>query len=293
MRPLGIAAGMIKQLSHVPKGLEQLVDHITFGSFTLKPRDGNKEPVYWFDEERQASINAVGLKNQGLPAFLDEMVTHEAQFRELIDAGCKIRLSLAPLVAGELIEMVKILYAYKEIVSWLIHEVESNAACPNHRSDGGKLHDVLAHDPIALKALMKEGSLYTGRKAIKIAPYMNPESLFKCVVNATMFGFDTIVSGNTLKQSSIIGGVQRLSVDQGGMAGTPLLKSGVEQVSYLKALTNRIVETQRPNITGCGGIMNAPSARKYLDAGADTGQVATYYMQYGVNGVRDLVSELV
>ena len=76
-RRVGIAAGIIKHMSHVSDGLPHFVDHITFDSFTLHEREGNKEPLYRFNERTRMSVNAVGLKNGGLRHFLEKDF-HEA-----------------------------------------------------------------------------------------------------------------------------------------------------------------------------------------------------------------------
>lgn len=289
-RIIGIAAGLIKSINHVPRRLASLVDHITFGSYTPEKREGNKEPTYWFDQDARSSINAIGLKNEGLPYFLKHELTQVIGLRE---QGCKIRVSLAPLKQGDLREMIA-----QGIVLGLtpenIDELEINAACPNHRDEDNKLHAVLAHDPIALQMLMEESEAYKGPKAIKIAPDMSPKSLGACAFLACEYGFTSIVSANTLLADSVIHGVQRLSVPKGGLAGAALLERAVRQVRELRLILDRIgSNAEIPRIIACGGVMSAHEARQHLAAGADDlVQVATYFHEYGVSGVRDLVVEL-
>ena len=164
-RHIGIAAGLIKRAGHVDEGLPSLVSHVTFGSFTLEPRDGNKEPVYWFDEATGMSLNAVELKNQGIEDFLWNDLP---MLEHLPRAGCEVRISLAPLKSGDLAEMIRVLFRY-QLTNPVVSEIEVNAACPNHKDESGRLHDVLAHDPNALNELMSEAMEYRGPKAIKIA----------------------------------------------------------------------------------------------------------------------------
>lgn len=286
-RFVGIAAGMIKTAVHVDVGLPHLVDHITFGSFTLEPRDGNKEPVYSYDEERRMSLNAIGLKNQGIKEFLLYDLSRALEIKR---AGCRLHLSLAPLKEGDLETILQKMQIYGLHPKY-VDQLEINAACPNHRSDKGHLHDVLAHDPAALEALMKEATVYRGSKSIKIAPLMSNESLRACVEFSMKYDFDSIVSGNTL----LIDAEGKLSVPKGGMAGAPLLEHALEQVRKLRKIIDGLrVDGPKPKIIGCGGIMSAHDVTEYINAGADGGtQVATYYYNLRTKGVRDLVSELV
>lgn len=292
-RLIGIAAGLIKTMGHVPTGLGELVHHITFGSFTLDERDGNPEPRYWFNNETQSSINAVGLANQGLRSFLEELKQNKEFYLHLIAQGCKIRLSLAPLKTGDLEKMVKVLWEYREIVLLLISEVEVNASCPNHRNDAGVLHKVLAHDPMALGILMAEGKDLPIPKAIKLTARMTYRALSGAVELCVHYGYVTIVNHNTLLGSSTIGGERRLSMDQGGIGGALILDDAVRQTAELREICDSIRSPQpAPKIIGCGGVMSVDGARKHLSGGADVVQVATYFAEYGAIGIRDLVAEL-
>ncbi len=291
--PIAIAAGLIKHADHLPKGLPPLVHHITFGSFTLEARTGNPEPRYWFDQKTQSSINAIGLDNQGLEAFLRDDLPKLLWIKEY---GCRVRVSLAPLKVSDLKKMIELLWKYYKVASQ-IDDIEINAACPNHRDDAGKLHDVLAHDPVALRGLMEE----TLREppcamAIKIAPKMKRPSLNVVVDLSIKHGFTSIVSGNTLLASSVIDGKERLSRPFGGIGGAILLPDAVQQVNILRdiiGVRDKFL-TMKPSLIACGGVMSADDARQHWNAGADGPiQVATFFAEYGEKGIRDLVQQLV
>jgi dihydroorotate dehydrogenase len=287
-RHVGLAAGMVRRANEVDEGLPHLLRDITFGSFTLEPRDGNPEPNFWFNEETYSSINAIGLKNFGLRHFLEEF-WGIAMIRQY---GCNVRLSLAPLKTGDLTKMITLLN--KAGVADSISELEINAACPNHRSDDGVLHPVLSHDIVALEALMAEAETYKGPKAIKIAPLMGMADLKKCIELCLKYKFRHIVSGNTLLGSSTIDGAKRLSVENGGLAGKALFADALHQVERLEKLRNYLkIDKSHLSIIGCGGIMSADDVKAYLAAGAESVQVATLFYQFGAKAVRDLVTELV
>jgi dihydroorotate dehydrogenase len=296
-RVIGIAAGLIKTLGHVPNGLGELIHHITFDSFTLPPRDGNKkEPTYYFDSNLLASYNAIGLKNMGLLTFIvEELIGRRDEFLKLKAQGCKIRVSLAPLKTGDLKEMVRILLEYWESIYDIIDEIEVNAACPNHRDEkDGRLHDVLAKDPVALGLLMREGMDCPCPKAIKIAPNTTFECLEEIVRRSIRYRYTTIVSGNTVLSDTPIDadGCPRISVPKCGMEGAPLLDSAVAQVSTLyRIIDNWITDPPgvTPTVIACGGVMSVDGARKHFSAGAEILQVATYFAEYSIRGIQDLV----
>lgn len=294
-RLVGIAAGIIKQMSHVPVALGYLVEHITFGSFTLEPCDGNKEPVYYFDGSFLTSYNAVGLKNMGLREFIrHELIDKRHEFLRLKAQGCRVRISLAPRNRGDLAKMVAIIDYYWEMICDIVDEIEVNGACPNHRDESGRLHAVLAKDPVALETLMAEGSGLPGSKSIKIAPNTEEACLAQCVILAHRYGFRRIVSGNTqLTDTPSHDGRLCLTSPTCGKAGAPLLDDAVEQVKLLKGIIAKtLVDDLKIEVIGCGGIMSGADARRHLDAGAEVVQVATYFMEYGPGGVRDLVAGL-
>lgn len=284
---LGIAAGLIKSRRHVPRGVIPLLHHITFGSFTREGRQGNKEPVYWYDEVTRSSINAVGLTNPGLGHFVENDLT--ALYMEIGNAA-ELRVSLAPLQTGDVREMLR---HHGQLLVEMVDEIEINAACPNHRGGDGALHPVLCCDKSALEELMSEASDYPGAKAIKIAPGMTKEDLAAVVNLSVAYNFSSIVSGNTRRESSVIDGVKRLSVDQGGMAGATLLEGGLKQVHILNELIGDGGVPDHIRLIACGGVMSANDMQTYLDAGADAVQCATYFAQYGEKGVQDLMTSWV
>ncbi len=287
-RYFGIAAGLIKAAHHVPAGLADIVDHITFGSFTKDQRLGNEEPRYYYDEATRMSINAVGLANQSLAVFLKEDLPKLTYVHE---AGAKIRISLAPLAQGDVFQMVTMLNT-NPLVKQLCCELEVNSACPNHRSADGVLRDVITKDPIALESLMQEAQHFSGIKALKIAPCMEYEELEYCVEFAIAYGFEIIVSGNTKRIPAYINNKRVLSQEFGGMGGTPLFEETLIQVDRLGEIIGLLESKTGPRIIACGGIMDDGNALSMLIAGAEQVQVATYYAQFGLRGVTDLVSSL-
>lgn len=282
---IGIAAGAIRSFADVKDGLEYLVSSITFGSFTDTYNVGNtEEPTYVFDQETRASWNGKQLPNRGIPYFLSEELPKLGVLKK---NGCAIRVSFAPRVVGDIAIAMRTLHASPYIS--LIEECEINLACPNHRDEAGRLHDVLAFDLSAACARLNEvGDILPCKISIKIAPDMPESLLHEYVILAGRLGFSSIVSGNTRRVPT----KSILSVPHGGMGGAPLLEAGLRQVQTLRSFIDILSADVRPRLIGCGGAMSAGNVRQYFDAGADEVQLGTYYHVYGARGVRDLIMNL-
>lgn len=281
---ISTAAGFDKRADHNPRA-SGVVAERTYGSFTLNARDGNPEPTYWFDPERNMSINSVGLRNQSLESFLDHDLPVIAKLAE--EHGTKIRISLAPTGEHELHMMLALIDNLPSAIRECIAEIEINAACPNHRK-GDDLQPVLAYNPNEVKHLLKDTEHHVDdiSLALKIAPKTFDETLAAIVDLCVEFNIDSIVSGNTLMQSSTIDGIKRLSQDTGGMAGAPLFEHALDQFRRLRKI---ILEKDAPiGLIACGGVMDPGAANEYLKAGARRLQLGTYYQEFGISGLQSM-----
>ena len=282
---IGIAAGMIKIPEHVPLKLLDMVSHVTLGSYTLNPRPGNPEPNNWIHPSQNWMINAIGLKNQGVEQFIERDFE---RFTEIFfGKNAEFRVSLAPTGAGELKKIVDVINGHKD--SALIDELEINAACPNHKK-GDAIEPVLAYDMGAVEALLEEAADYTGAKALKIAPCTDREKLGTLVELCEAYDIQTIVSANTKKHTAMIDGNQVLSVESGGLSGTPLISDTMHQV---KALSNIIAERKSNlRIFACGGVMTAHEAEVlFKQKGAAEVQIASLFWIHGPDTIAKLITE--
>lgn len=280
--PLGIAAGVYKKASDIPIELLDTVTFVTPGSFTNSYNHGNRDlPVTeLYDPETEASKNAKGLPNDGLPHFWE---TEIDALIDLFDGHlAELRPSLSPRKEGELGHMRAFLM---ENERWRqIDEIEVNLACPNHRDADG-LHPVLARDPQAVNDRLKEWGGYPGDWAVKIAPD-TPESVLGELVDViATFTPTRIVSANTRLSDGELAG-KRLSVEKGGQGGKPLLEAGLQQIGIL----SRLLQPHGIKLDACGGITNAEAARRYQEQGADRGQMATVPYFLGPKAVANIIA---
>lgn len=277
---LHIAAGMIKHANHIGLNLPGLVSSIATGSSTRYGKAGNPDPTYYFDPATNTSRNSIGLKNVGVDAFVGTDVSAIAA--RLAGSECAFFASLAPTNSGELQYMCQKMNTCREQIGG----IEINAACPNHYHEG-KQSPVLAHDPGAVAKLLQEATAFEGPKRLKIAPKTSDETLKALLELCEAYDVETIVSGNTLSESSTVGGIQRLSMPTGGMAGAGLLEIAIDQFRRLKILNDQRLSPRA--LIGCGGIMSPYGIKRYRDVGAEDIAVGTYFWEYGAKGIQDLL----
>jgi dihydroorotate dehydrogenase len=278
---LHIAAGRVKHANYIEPALPHLVHSITAGSYTLDQKVGNPEPTYWFDPETHTSRNSVGLENVGIKVFCERDLP--TIIAKLTGSDCKLFISLAPTNAGELDRMCQRINGHREQIAG----IEINAACPNHYHEG-RQSSVLAHDSDAVEKLLKEATRFDGPKRLKIAPKTADKTLGVLLELCEAYDVETIVSGNTLSESSVVGGIQRLSMQTGGMAGAGLLDIAVDQFKRLKHLNDSCSAPRR--LIACGGVMNPRGIERYSEVGATDIAIATYFWEYGAKGIQDLVT---
>jgi len=278
---LHIAAGRVKHANYIEPALPHLVHSITAGSYTLDQKVGNPEPTYWFDPETNTSRNSVGLENVGIKVFCERDLP--TIIAKLTGSECELFISLAPTNAGELDHMCQRINDHRNQIAG----IEINAACPNHYHEGMQ-SPVLAHDPDAVEKLLQEATKFDGPKRLKIAPKTSDKTLGALLELCEAYDVETIVSGNTLSESSVVGGIQRLSMQTGGMAGAGLLDIAVDQFKRLKLLNDRRLFPRE--LIACGGIMGPDGIKRYREVGATDIAIGTYFWEYGVQGVRDLLT---
>lgn len=267
---VGIAAGMIKCADDINKRALESVSTIALGSFTLKPREGNPEPNWFWDPNSKTGFNAIGLRNQSLKTFLEDEGPIIRKILTQTSTQCDV--SLAPTESGELRNMCRVLKQYKSTLP--IRLIEVNAACPNHKK-GENIQPVLAYDPEAVDSLLMELKGCPFPISLKIAPDTTEGTLFAIVGLCIKYGVSMIVSGNTRGSEAIWNGKPVLSVPRGGMSGKPLFDNAVEQVATLK----HMIQEQGASITirGVGGIFTTEDVAIMRNVGAESVSVASLF----------------
>ena len=219
---------------------------------SLKPRNGN--PVPRVVETASGMLNAIGLQNVGLEAFIKEKLPY------LI----KTRATVIVNIFGEKIE------EYVELASRLdpldsVHALELNISCPNVKAGGvqfGTDPKLAAEVTSAVKKVMKKPLI------VKLSPnYHDMPFMAKSVADA---GADILSIMNTITGMAIDAEKRRpvLANITGGLSG-PAIKPIALRMVWQASNAVKIP------IIGIGGIMNVTDVIEFLLAGATAVQVGT------------------
>ncbi len=274
--PLALANPILTASGTFGYGLEfaDFVDLSTLGGICTKglsllPHAGNAPPRIC--ETPAGMLNAIGLQNVGVEAFLAEKLP-------------ALRVAGATVIAnvwGDLEEdYVAVVRALEDAAG--LAAVELNISCPNVER-GGML---FGNSPSATASLVGRVRAATGRPLlVKLSP--NAPDLIESARAARDAGADALSLVNTFVGMSIDPetALPRLSFGTGGLSGPAIRPLAVRMVYQVaRALPGT-------PLVGIGGISDLSDVLEFLAAGATAVQVGTAnFRDPGVSG--RLVGEL-
>ena len=225
---------------------------------TRLPRDGNPPPR--LIETPSGMINAVGLQNVGLNAFIDKKLPQLSRLPVPIIASV---LGESP---EDLAEMVGRLDAADSVSG-----IEVNLSCPNVKHGrASTLHpNMMAQDTQATLDMVRAARLATKKTLIaKLSPEVT--DLAPIASAAESAGADALTLANTYLGMSLDPKTRRsrLGAATGGVSGPAIRPLAVYRVWY----TAQIVKIP---IVGLGGILKTEDALEFFMAGATVVAVGT------------------
>ncbi len=219
---------------------------------SLTPMPGNKMPR--IIETASGMLNAIGLANVGIDAFLSEKLPF------LEKAGATIIVNILGSTADEYAQVAKLLDAHNSV-----HALEVNISCPNVKAGGlqfGIDPDSAAHVTSAVRKVFSKTII------VKLSPQApSIPAMARAVERA---GADAISLINTILGMAIDAKTRKpvLANVMGGLSG-PAIKPVALRMVYEAAQSVKIP------VIGIGGIMNATDAVEFMLAGACAIQIGT------------------
>ena len=218
---------------------------------SMDPVKGNKTPR--LVETTAGIINAIGLQNIGVEAFLSDKLPKLKKYNTPVIVN----------VYGTSVE--KYISVAERLEDTEVAAIEVNISCPNVKKGGL----AFAADKQAIKAMLKGiKKVYTKPVIIKLSPNVGPlETIAKlCEDN----GADSLSLINTIVGMSvdIAGRKPRLSNIYGGLSG-PAIKP------VALAFVHKVSKVVKIPLIGIGGIMNWRDAVEFIMAGATAVQIGT------------------
>ena len=236
---------------------------------SLRPHEGNAPPRIW--ETPSGMLNAIGLQNVGIEAFLSEKLPR------LAEAGATVFANIWGDEEEEYVEIVRALAGARGLAG-----VELNISCPNVRR-GGML---FGNSPEATASLVGKVRKATDAPlVVKLSP--NAPDLVESARAARGAGADVLSLVNTFVGMAVDPetGKPRISFGTGGLSGPAIRPLAVRMVHQ--------VHRALPDVPlwGIGGIETLSDVLEFLSAGASAVQVGTAnFRDPGVSG--RLVAEL-
>jgi dihydroorotate dehydrogenase (NAD+) catalytic subunit len=219
---------------------------------SLNPKAGNAMPR--IAETTSGMLNAIGLQNVGIDAFIRDKVPFLSRFN-------------TPVIVNF---FGNTLDEYGEVASRLndiegIAGVELNISCPNVKAGG----IVFGTDPTAASEVVSlVRSKLQKPLIVKLTPNVTDITVIARAVEEA--GADAICCINTLTGMSIDIRTRkpRLANMTGGLSGPAIRPVAVRMV-------HQVVQNVKIPVIGVGGIVNAMDALEFLIAGATAVQVGT------------------
>jgi dihydroorotate dehydrogenase (NAD+) catalytic subunit len=237
---------------------EDIVSLDRIGGFVTKglsrePMAGNQAPR--IIETAAGMINAIGLQNIGVKAFLESKLPELSKY-----SGCGV---IANVFGYEVEDYVAVIEALNEAQGITAYEL--NASCPNTKHGG----QVFGTDPTLLAELTTRAKAVSKRPLIvKLSPNVTSIAVMaKCAEEA---GADAISLINTFVSLSIDVQTRRPRIANitGGLSG-PAIKPIAVRMVWEAAKSVKIP------VIGMGGITTPEDAVEFLLAGATAVQVGT------------------
>ena len=234
-----------------------LVDLAAIGAISVKglslaPYPGKKPPR--LVESPAGMLNAIGLQNIGVDAFLRERLP------VLREAGARVVANFWGDSAEEFAACAERLDGQPGIVA-----LELNAASPNRPEWGS----ILATDPLALSTIVRAVRARTRLPLwVKLSPNVSDVTAIGRAVEGE--GADALSAINTLRGMAIDATMRRprLASVTGGLSG-PAIKP------VALAMVHALARAVRIPVVGLGGIRTGEDVAEFLIAGASAVQVGT------------------
>ncbi|MBN1180944.1 MAG: dihydroorotate dehydrogenase [Bacteroidales bacterium] len=219
---------------------------------TGSKREGNPYPR--MAETPSGMLNAVGLQNKGVDAFVSDI------YPRIKDYNTHIFVNVSGSTIDEYVQVAEKINALDKIPG-----IELNISCPNVK-EGGM---VFGTNCVSARQVTKQvRKVYKKTLVVKLSP--NVTNITEFALGVEEEGADAVSLINTLLGMAINAETQKpvLSTITGGLSG-PAIKPVALRMVWQCARVLKIP------IIGLGGIMNAADAVEFLLAGATAIQVGT------------------
>ncbi len=272
--PIGLAAGFDKNGVALPALAAMGFGFVEIGTVTGRPQSGNPRPRIFRYPEKRALVNRLGFNNEGADLVANRLRRlREANRWPTIPVGINIGKSKDVSLEHASADY---LHSFRRLQPFADYVV-LNVSSPNTPG----LRTLQKSELLAtlLDAVQNENRA-NRPIVVKFSPDLADEDIEEILKTCEDYRVAGIIATNTTLNHSAL----PADKDQtGGLSGEPLRQRSTELIRKISA------GTAIP-VIGCGGIMDAESAREKFEAGAQLIQVYTGLVYRGPGFLRELSS---
>jgi dihydroorotate dehydrogenase len=274
--PIGLAAGFDKNGVALPALAALGFGFIEIGTVTARAQPGNPRPRMFRFSETQALINRLGFNNDGA-----DMVAN--RLRQLRESGrwpsIPVGINLGKSKNTPLDEApADYLHSFRRLRNFADYIV-LNVSSPN--TPGLRSLQDEESLSILLRAVRDENR--TSKPiVVKIAPDLSADAIEAVIATCEAHEVSGIIATNTTVDHASVPSDRD---QQGGLSGAPLREKST-------ALVRAIATRSTIPVIGCGGILDADSAREKMEAGAKLLQLYTGLIFRGPGLLREVAQGL-
>lgn len=271
--PIGLAAGLDKNVELLGLCAGMGFGHIELGTVTGQPQPGNPKPRIFRFADDKALINRMGFPSLGADVIEARLSRERDRLPNLPPLGINIGKS-------KVVELDKAIDDYRysfEKLAPLAEYVTVNVSSPNTQGlrqlqERGPLRDLLS--------TLSGANTLQRPIFVKVAPDLEFSALDEVVGVALETGIAGVIATNTTLTRN---GLSVSTTEAGGLSGAPLRERSLEVVGHLgRSIAGRMA------LIGVGGISCTEDVLAMLGAGASMVQVYTSVVYEGPRLVKTL-----
>ncbi|MCC6285960.1 MAG: dihydroorotate dehydrogenase [Phycisphaerales bacterium] len=238
-------------------------------SITREPRAGN--PTWRILPERAGMLNAIGLANMGIEAFVRDVGPR------VRDVPCAVFGSVAGFAVSEYVEVARAMATVPGLAA-----IELNVSCPNVHGgtefgvDPGALRELVGavRDAVPLPLVVKLSPIAVGLPGIVEVACAALDGAGRPAGPNGRPGADALTISNTIPAMAIDvkQGRVRLSNRFGGLSGPALHPIALRLVHIV---SRQVARERAVPIIGAGGVLGWRDAAAFILAGASAVQMGT------------------
>jgi dihydroorotate dehydrogenase len=283
--PVGIAAGLDKNGVAYPALHALGWDFVEVGTITPEPQPGNPQPRVFRLPEDSALINRMGFPSAGANAVAGNLARRS--FAN-VPIGCNVGPNKSSVEAGlqaVIADLTGLVARFAPAADYLVINISSPNTARLRELQGKVALQTLLTEVAAANPPDSQRPLF-----VKIAPDLSDREIADVVEVVQRTGLSGIVATNTstIRPPSLR---SALSIESGGLSGSPLLARAQEVVSRIAQQSGGEVP-----VIAVGGIASGRDALSMIRAGASAIQIYTASLYRGpglANQIkRELLSEL-